>query len=106
MHDINRNLISINGTHKQFKDAVIEKLNSIHEDINNINDDQQLILNNQAILYNQFLENAKAKSKTDAETNAYLKMIAHHTELSSFFQRAEFLGIDYDRSWYDVALLK
>ena len=103
---IDNHLVDINQTIKDFRGSVIEKLNSIHEDINNFNADQQLILNNQAILYNQFLENAKAKSKTDAETNAYLRMIAHHTELSSFFQRAEFLGIDYDRSWYDVALLK
>ena len=76
-----------------------EKMDEIRSDIGVISDNQRAILDNQAVLYNAYIQNAINDSKNDEERNAYLKMIANSTKVSAMFERAHFLNLKFDRNW-------
>lgn len=92
-------LSDIKGQISTYTNLFETKMNEIRSDLGDISDNQRAILNNQAIMYNAYMQNAVKASANDEERNTYLKMIADSTKVSAMFERADFLDLKFDRNW-------
>ena len=90
---------NISNQISEFQNDFTSAINLIRTDIGEITENQRTIINNQAVMYNACLENAKNNAKTQEEEIEYMKMIENNSKVTAMFKRAEFLGLKMDRNY-------
>ena len=92
-------LEKIDGDIWSFNTNVSNAMENLRRELVDINSDQHSLLNNQATMYNAYLQNAYKAEKNQEVANDYLKMIDNNVRINAIFKEAEFFNYKIDRNF-------